>query len=204
MDLLEGMYLLDAIKSDDVRNVEAWLNTYRKINSSNDVKEHINQLDEYGNTYLYYAWNNLDIFKLLLDHGADIYAENHENQRAIDIAISNEDWPQIAYLSNNMDIERRYADDTTILMRCANLDNGDIISLLIKAGADVNALNLYVEQNPNYRNIQLLLHHGARISSPLLNIQTNAFTELIRWGLSKNMVHSNIESLYAYHSTNLT
>ena len=103
-------------------------------------KSLVNAADAAGNTPLHHAagYGNLNVFKLLLDNGADVNAKNRRKSTPLHWAIRDEAKVRLL-LEKGAEINARQNDGRTPLYLAASLGNGNaVLRLLLDKGADPN------------------------------------------------------------------
>jgi ankyrin repeat protein len=124
-----GIY--DAAVLGDFETVKAILNQH---------PEAVNEPDEYGFTPLHglAEEEHLDIARYLIERGANVNASNDEGITPLHLAA----WPAMAALLLTHGARLDATDQagrTPLLVLAEEPDREDVIELLLKAGADVNA-----------------------------------------------------------------
>jgi len=94
------------------------------------------------------GWNgSKEVMKTLLDNGADInkrvIGSEKGNPDALNIAVSNNQFPQVKYLIElGASVDKKYFDnDNNILSFAVETKNIEMVQYLISKGADVNYVN---------------------------------------------------------------
>ena len=126
----------------------------------------INAVNEYGNTALHYAawacWgelaNDSEVVQILVDHGASIHAKNKKGMEPIHGA---EAAGTRILLRLGVDPNVRSSDGQTALFYA---DECDVVSILVEAGAEVNARDNNSLFGPN----ATALHRAAFSDDPEL------------------------------------
>ncbi|XP_077996621.1 uncharacterized protein LOC144449941 isoform X2 [Glandiceps talaboti] len=155
--------LIVAVKSGDIEKVKFYLKNGYDVNSKDDRFLGRNK------TSLHYAAQNqhLDIFKLLLDAGAE-----RDNEDLI-VAAADGDIEKVKFcLENGYDVNYGAGFNKTSLHYGAEKGYLDICKLLLEAGAQVNAANdekrtsLHYGAEKGYLDIcKLLLKAGAQVNA---------------------------------------
>lgn len=141
----------------------------------------VNIYEEGGNTPLISAAqnNHLDVIKEILNHQAKINYKNDSDTNALGMAIINNNFDIVfELLKHEADIEMP-TQGYTPLMLAGAFDNKEIMELLIKNGANINAktkdgqtaLELAVLDNKKVA-IDVLLKHGVNINELISNGNT--------------------------------
>lgn len=159
--------LFEAVKKGDVAGVVAQLEAGVDIESQ----------DEFGQTALHIAAMNdqPNIIKILIEKGASIDARDGNDWTPLYGATLDDNLKcALILLQNNANPNVIGAGDgCTPLILAANNGNKDLITLLIKSGAEVNAAtksgwtalhsaaDKFVYGGGNSENIELLLSYGA-------------------------------------------
>eukprot|EP00833_Pecoramyces_ruminatium_P018269 jgi/Orpsp1_1/1192301/evm.model.d7180000092096.1 len=136
--------------SDEDLNTLIWNEKYI-ISKNND------------NYYLYnfcIRYNNENMIKFLIEHGADVNEENHNGETALFIACLSGNEDLVKYLvEHGANINKKNKYGKTPLSRACFSENKNIIKYLIKHGADINKKNclgktplyeLYLNKNENF------------------------------------------------------
>ena len=132
-----GADLLKASSNGDTEEVRRLLG----------LKANVNAKDQNDNTPLMFASEDghLDIVNLLLlEEGVDINAKNKEGQTPLALAVLNgrKDVVKRLLLEKDIDVNAKLNEhwgETTILMMAVTKDYPDIVEMLLKKGANVNA-----------------------------------------------------------------
>lgn len=132
-----------------------------------------------GLTAIYFAVekNNLDILKLLLEHGADINSADEAGDTPLMEAINEfdrwsgeEQWDMLKLLlAGGADVNRKNHLKHTVLHEVSKASPPEILKLILEAGAEVNAadeksitpLMLAAANNTHPESVRLLLESGA-------------------------------------------
>lgn len=105
-----------------------------------DISDNDNGMDA-----LWYALNNKDlkVVKWLAEDGANLNSLNHEGDSPMAFALNKEDMPSFYYLLSQKTTKPdiRAKDGRTTLMFAAQKNNAAALEALIKAGADVDAVD---------------------------------------------------------------
>lgn len=110
----------------------------------------VNIKNKKGESALFYATNDYDIFNLLIENGADIEARNKQGQTLIfDVLTSilyNQNWLQFKdaleyLLANDANLEAKDNRGSTPIHHAVNIANLDITKLMLDAGANLNAVD---------------------------------------------------------------
>ncbi len=122
------------------------------------------------------SYANLDIIKLLIEHGADIHAENNYGVNVLFMASCNKDIEVFKFfLDKGFDIHATDKYKRSILMFYldeSHIHNVDIIKFLLELGVDVNArsergytaLMRAVDANCDVEIVRMLLYAGANVT----------------------------------------
>ena len=98
----------------------------------------INAKDTFGFTPLFYA-ENVQMAQLLLDHGANINARGLSGENVLSLFCKFTDEEMVEfYIKKEIDVNAKDNNNITPLMVAKNLN---IISMLLKNRADINAQN---------------------------------------------------------------
>jgi len=168
--------LLEAAKFGDINLVKLFVEHGANISETNRL----------GETALIIAINysrNYDIAKLLIDNGIDVNKGDHDGATPLMEASLNDLTGVVdLLLKAHADVNARSAGDITALMEaCSDYffpgrDSVELVTKLIEAGADVNAVNEYGETALSYameskspRVIETLLKYGAKTGTQLKN-----------------------------------
>lgn len=152
------LFFVRAVESDDLQQVESFLNKGDPIN--------LEEEDADGRTPLMRAAasGNVTIIKLLVENGAKIGTRNNVGFTAFSCAASAGQIDSLKwFLDNGVSIH-----DSDYLMDAALGDHFEVTEFLIRRGAAVNAVNEYGEtplmgavRRGNFNIAKLLLNNGA-------------------------------------------
>ena len=173
----------------------------------------VNHKDKNGKTALFYACNNLNVIKLLIENGADkdiikeLFFYSYENNLEI-----------FKYLIEEKKIDINIKNDsgkTVLFYACAN-DNLELVKYLVEHGADVNAkdkdgisviLNTLIESighpislstlKPKGENLEIvkcLVEHGAYIDDDILFVACHTGElELVKYLIEEKKLDINVK-----------
>ena len=127
---------MELLKNNDFINVK------RYIKSGADV----NELNDMGESVLACAIRarcDMDLLKLIIDAGADIFDFDEEGVSVFDIAITYDNIDMVNYLiKNGIDVNKTHRrSGFTSLMAAACYGRVEIAKLLIEQGVDQNAVD---------------------------------------------------------------
>ncbi|HEX7715342.1 MAG TPA: ankyrin repeat domain-containing protein [Bacillota bacterium] len=128
-----GTLIYDAAVAGDLEQVQAVVAR---------SPEAVNEKDEYGFTALHglAGEEHYDIVRFLIEHGADVNAQNEDGITPLHLAA----WPEMAefLITSGADLEARtHGGDTPLMVMAAETESEDVMEVLLEAGADVNARN---------------------------------------------------------------
>lgn len=146
---------------------------------------------EQGYTALHHAawYGHTDILRLLLEHGANVHARNAATATPLGCAAERGQTDAVRILLQaGADPNERYGNSNTPIIVAVR--HVSVLTLLIDAGADVNAANvvnatalLYAAIDYHLPAITFLVEHGATVYMPtkvLLTIRARRGDELSR------------------------
>ncbi len=130
-----GTLIYEAAVAGDLEQVQAIVARH---------PEAVNEKDEYGFTALHglAEEEHYDIVRFLIEHGADVNAQNEDGITPLHLAA----WPEMAGLliASGADLEARSNEgDTPLIVMAAEAESEEMMEALLEAGADVNARNNY-------------------------------------------------------------
>jgi ankyrin repeat protein len=118
------------------------------------------------------AWNAA---RTLIDHGADLNAPDKMGNTPLMISMGNRNLELTEYMmSRGADAKKKDTLSKTLLHYAAAVDRPDFISMLVKAGVDINAVDLFgysplhdaCRFGASRESVSMLLKHGANVSAP--------------------------------------
>lgn len=149
-----------AIKNNDIKLVK-YLLEYSETNAlilkNNPYGANPNVMDHQGKTPLYKARKNIEMFKMLLEHGTDpnLHAENEDN--LIFTLIKENKLEQIKLLIKyGVDINMKDSEEKSILLNAIENQNIEVVCLLLELGAHYSELE--IELAKKYNDIRFILN----------------------------------------------
>lgn len=134
----DGLHV--AVKETNVNIVKFIIDCLNSIQHTEFRKEFMNRQDEYRRVPLYYAAEsgNLEIFKLLVENGADIKAGGYES--SVDITAKKGHISIIKWLieENRITIDYKNKYQKTLLYFAAQSGNLELVNWLVDQGANIN------------------------------------------------------------------
>ena len=167
--------LLTAAYCGNIRHIEKCLAKGADINT---------KTDDYYTPLMYAAmFNTAEVVRFLIEHGADVNAQNFQRQTALLLIISQNSWPWhpdvISELAKGgANVNEIFDGGLTLLMLaardCHYYSDGDIAAELIEAGANINFMNkdgktalMLAYEEKNFGTVRALLAAGADIKQIL-------------------------------------
>ena len=143
----------DAVRQNNIEQVNKLLLTHN-----------VDELDEDGNTPLYRAaqYGHLEIAEFLLEHNADVNAQNQSGASSLFPAVWYGHTKMVQLLlENRADVHTKahYNNSISILTRSALKNQHEIEDILIKYGSPMHRLHNAVARNEIERVKELLLSH---------------------------------------------
>lgn len=145
---------------------------------------------ERGYTALHHAawYGHTDILHLLLDHGANVHARNVATATPLCHAVERGQTDAVKLLlQSGADPNERYGSEATPLILSTR--SVAVVSLLLDAGVDINAVNvvnstalLYAMIEYNLACVMLLVEHGATVYMPTAKKEVFLLTVRARRG----------------------
>ena len=152
-------FLLDAAKKSDLALAGELLSAYFGSNRSHDPA-----------LSLAVAFGDMEIFKALLEHGADVNASNEQQWTPLHSAANDDQRPEMLQmlLDKGADPNARSFVGTTPLMQAAEINAVKNVVALISAGAKINVRNndgetalILAVKNNHAVTVKFLLESGA-------------------------------------------
>ena len=174
-----------------------------------DKKVDIELLDPEGSTALFYAahTNNIEIIKMILSAGANIYHENYNDTTFFNIIMNTFNIELINYLIEKYNFDINCIDksgNSLLHLACAREENS--IKFLIEKKINLNIVNylkqtalivLCNEYNPGEEIIRLLIENNADV-----NLQDNKKYSALTYAIINNYINI-VKILVELENTNI-
>lgn len=136
----------------------------------------VNTKSRYNDTVLMLASQNnaKNIVDLLLKNGADMYQMNDIEETAFEVALS-QDYKDVVqvFIKHGLDINKKDNSGTTLLNNAIMMEAEESVKLLVESGADINTdCFLAAVYKNNIEILSFLIKNGADVNSKFSDTQT--------------------------------